>query len=86
MLILTGNNAVNLGQVFYFSVEVPIKQLLSVKGAKAYVLTAHHGNREGDPDSVVMKKYHTEQEAFADLSKIMAAYKVGMAVVDLEKD
>ncbi len=84
MLILTGNKAINFEQVFYFSVEVPMPQLLSMNGAKAYVLIAHRGSRADDPDSGVIKNYHTQEEAFADLKKIIAGYSSGAVCVNLD--
>lgn len=86
MLILTGNKSINFNQVFYFSVEVPMPQLMSTRGAKAYVLIAHRGSRADDPDSVVMKNYHTKEEAYADLRKITAWYSSGAVCVNLDTD
>lgn len=90
MLILTGNTkAINFEQVFYFSVDVPIPQFLSMNGAKAYALIAHHSSlsdREGNSDSLVIKSYHTQNEAAADLNKITAAYKAGISYVNLDTD
>lgn len=89
MLILTGNKAINFEQVFYFSIDVPIPQYLSMNGVKAYALIAHHSSlsdREGNSDSLVIKSYHTQNEAAADLNKITAAYKAGISYVNLDTD
>lgn len=89
MLILTGNKAINFEQVFYFSVDVPIPQFLNMNGTKAYALIAHHSSlsdREGNSDSLVIKSYHTQNGAVANLNKIKAAYKAGISYVNLDTD
>lgn len=87
MLILAENKAINFEQVFYFSVGTPIPSLVNVKGMRAYALVAHHsrlGDNDGNTDSVAIKSYYTEEEAAADLNKIIAAYERDRACIDLD--
>ncbi len=85
MLILTGNKTVNFEQAFYFAVETSMPYM-NMGGAKAYNLMAYHGNNGDDPDSVVMKSYHTKEEAYADLRKIITGCHSGAVCVNLDTD
>lgn len=87
MLILAENKAINFEQVFYFSVGVPVPAFRNIRGAKAYALIAHHSglsDNDGSADSVAIKSYYTEEEAAADLNKIIAAYEKGRTCIDLD--
>lgn len=89
MLIVTKGTAVNMDQVFYLTVNVPVIQLLHVEDAEAYALTAYHSglaDRDGKNDSVILKFYRTEQEAQDELRRILIAYEDGMSEYNLDSD
>lgn len=89
MLIVNKNTAVNMDQVFYLTVDVPIMQILHMENAKPYALTAYHSglaDRDGVKDCVILKFYHTKEEAQTELRWIITAYENGAPVYDLDCD
>ncbi len=56
------------------------------KRREGVLLIAHRGSRADDPDSVAMKSYHTQEEAYADLRKITTGYSSGAVCINLDTD
>lgn len=92
MLILAGNKAINFEQVFWLSVEKPrpLPQYLKASVKSEYLLSAYHSaivDEDGfNSDYILIKRYNTRNEAFADLNKITAAYEMGIACINLDTD
>lgn len=92
MLILAGNKAINFEQVFYFSVDKPrpLPQYLNASVKSEYLLAAYHSaivDEDGfNSDYVLIKRCPTQDEAFADLNKITAAYEMGISCINLDTD
>ena len=87
MLIITENSLINSENVIAFSVARSDYPIPGYKKTGYQLRALHSGyvDNDGNADYVLVKSYAEEQQAKADLKKILAAYlnTSGIEIVDL---